>query len=476
MNAYPRTSLLARSVLAGLTLAALAAAAPAPATAQETRFVQIEANTAQAIPMKEAASEIFVSNPEIADVQANSPSLVYLFGKKPGDTTIFMANGNGKMLATLNVRVTHAVSRLRDVVKVLDPTERVRIDSVPGAIVLSGPVDSPSAAETITRAAEAFLVDAGKERVINRLTVTAPTQVSLRVRVAEVSRTVNQQLGINWNTAFSFGGFTLGLSQGRNIIDTSGSLTGLLAAPQNDAGIPGSYGGTWSDGNNTVNTVVDALAKEGLVTILAEPNLTALSGETASFLAGGEFPIPIAQQNNALSIEFKQFGVSLAFTPTVLDDGRISLKVRPEVSDVNNALGIKLSSTTVPGISTRRAETTVELASGQSFAIGGLLQNSLSTDLGKTPGLGDLPVLGPLFRSSNFQRKESELVILVTPILVRPVSSKALQLPTDGLEMTSQMDRFLNQRLARVRLAPGSSSPVSGSGVRLVGPSGFIVE
>ena len=461
-------------------------ARPAPAggrpdTAQPAagaRFIQIEANTARAIPIEGSAGEIFVSNPEIADVQSNTPHTLYLFGKKPGDASVFVADSEGRMLATINVRVTHAMSRLNEVMRVLDPDGRVRVESVPGALILSGSVASPALAANVQHAAESFLGDPSRERVINRMSVTAPTQVSLRVRVAEVSRTVTQNLGINWNSAFNFGNFTLGLSQGRDIVDETGALTGvansLIAAPTGTDGTPGSIGGSFRKGKSSLNSVVDALAREGLVTILAEPNLTALSGETASFLAGGEFPIPISQQNNALTIEFKQFGVSLAFTPTVLEDGRISLKVRPEVSDINRNLGITLAAVTVPGISTRRAETTVELGSGQSFAIGGLLQNSTASELGKTPGVGDLPVLGPLFRSTRFQRNESELVILVTPILVRPVSSGALPLPTDGLEAPSQLDRLLDQRLTQVR---ASSGPLAGgTNARLVGPSGFIVE
>ena len=478
-SASPRLTLVFMLMMSALLLM------PRPSAAQEAgaiapRTVEIEANTAEAIRLGENATEIFVSNPEIADVQAHSSRTLYVFGKKPGETTVFASNAQGRMLATLRVRVTHALSQLRGAIGQLGHAETVRVTSIPGALVLSGTVGTPGIAADIQRTAETFLVDPQRERVINHLGVTAPTQVSLRVRVAEVSRTVNQQLGINWNTAFGFGAFSLGLVQGRNILDVTGDITGvaggLLSAPTIQNATPSSIGGTYSGGRINANTVIDALANEGLITILAEPNLTALSGETASFLAGGEFPIPVAQQNNSLTIEFKQFGVSLAFTPTVLDDGRISLKVRPEVSEINNDLGIKLASTTVPGISTRRAETTVELGSGQSFAIGGLLQNNTASGLDKTPGLGDLPVLGPLFRSSRFQRNESELVIMVTPVLVKPVSGHGLALPTDGLEATSQMDRFLNQRLNRTHATPGIPMAAGGDTRRLVGPSGFIVE
>ncbi len=473
-----RGAALVLTLLAPLLITRPSAAQEAGATTP--RMVTIEANTAEAIRLGENATEIFVSNPEIADVQAHSSRTIYVFGKKPGDTTVFATNAQGRTLATLRVHVTHALSSLREAVGQLEHTQGVRVASIPGALVLSGTVDMPSVAADVQRTAETFLIDPQRERVINHIGVNAPTQVSLRVRVAEVSRTVNQQLGINWNAAFGFGAFSLGLVQGRSILDVTGDLTGtaggLLAAPTVGNVTPSSIGGNYTGSRANVNTVIDALASEGLITILAEPNLTALSGETASFLAGGEFPIPVAQQNNSITIEFKQFGVSLAFTPTVLDDGRISLKVRPEVSEINQDLGIKLASTTVPGISTRRAETTVELGSGQSFAIGGLLQNNTASGLEKTPGLGDLPVLGALFRSTRFQRNESELVIMVTPVLVKPTSGHGLGLPTDGLEATSQLDRFLDQRLNRTRPAAGVPMAAGTDTHRLVGPSGFIVE
>src|SRR5690606_8062510 len=220
------------------------------------------------------------------------------------------------------------------------------------------------------------------------------------------------------------GNFTFGLVSGRGVTNQAGQF---LRAPRANSAF-----GSWSSGDDFVNAALDALAEEGLVNLLAEPNLTALSGETASFLAGGEFPIPIDSDDDGLTIEFKEFGISLAFTPTVLSSNRISLRVRPEVSDLSENGAITINGLTIPALATRRAETTVELGSGQSFAIGGLLSTDIESAVSKYPGLGDLPILGSLFRSTRFQRNETELVILVTPYLVRPVDEPVMALPTDG--------------------------------------------
>jgi pilus assembly protein CpaC len=306
------------------------------------------------------------------------------------------------------------------------------------------------------------------------MSVAAPTQVNLRVRVAEVSREVTKLFGINWEGIFSPGDFLFGLATGR-AFTTAGGLPFLR--PSDAGGLGNSLSGTYSNGDVSVNGIVDALEREGLINVLAEPNLTALSGETASFLAGGEFPVPVGQDdNNNIEIQFKQFGVSLAFTPTVLSAGRISMRVRPEVSDLSDKGAIKLNDLVIPALSTRRAETTVELGSGQSFAIGGLISNSTRNNLDKVPGLGDVPVLGPLFRSTRFQRSESELVIIVTPYLVAPVGGARLATPRDGLEDPSDLQRLIEGRLARRSVAPGQEPAASAGNRRLVGPAGFMLD
>ncbi|MGI9435953.1 MAG: type II and III secretion system protein family protein, partial [Geminicoccaceae bacterium] len=280
--------------------------------------------------------------------------------------------------------------------------------------------------------------------------------------------------GFNWEALFNSGNFTFGFANGRDLFSDDGSI---FRAPANAGGnAPGIGFGSYNSNNASVSTAIDALAQEGLVTVLAEPNLTALSGETASFLAGGEFPIPVAADGNDIKIEFKEFGISLAFTPTVLAQNRISLKVRPEVSELSSTGAITVNGLTVPALATRRAETTVELGSGQSFAVGGLLSNDIQNTVSKFPGLGDLPVLGTLFRSQRFQTKETELVILVTPYLVRPVTEPVLATPIDGYEAPSDIERILEGRLHRARLHRGRGAPQGPDGQRLVGPIGFVLD
>jgi pilus assembly protein CpaC len=256
-----------------------------------------------------------------------------------------------------------------------------------------------------------------------------------------VSRTLAREIGFNFDIFGQVGGFSLGLATGRDIVGATGDL---LRAP----GGGSSIGIVRRTDSLDMNAVIDALEDDGLVTVLVEPNLTARSGETASFLSGGEFPIPVNQNQNGIVVEFKRFGVSLDFTPTVLDGGRIALKVRPEVSELNEAASVDIRDIRIPGLSVRRAETTVELASGQSFAIAGLLRASSSNSVRQVPFLGDIPVLGMLFRSTRFQRQETELVIIVTPYLVEPVSSPAaLRLPNEIMIPATSLGAMLGGRL-----------------------------
>jgi pilus assembly protein CpaC len=295
----------------------------------------------------------------------------------------------------------------------------------------------------------------------------------LRVQVGEVSREVTKILGFNWDALFSPGNFLFGIATGRDFTSDGGFplLRGVDQSGVNDA-----LFGSYSNGNVSVTGLIDALERNGLINMLAEPNLTALSGETASFLAGGEFPIPMDQDEEGITIEFKQFGVSLAFTPTVLTANRISMRVRPEVSDLSERGAIKLKDLEIPALATRRAETTVELGSGQSFAIGGLISNTTRNNLDKVPALGDLPVLGTLFRSTRFRRSEFELVIIVTPYLVAPVGAVAMALPNDGLEDPSDLERLIEGKLAVGGRRSGGTRTLATPWPRLVGAAGFMLD
>ena len=434
-----------------LTLATLAFAAPArQATAAGVKVIGADAvelvldvNKGRLLRLERAASTVFVADPEIADIQVKSPRLVYVFAKKPGQTTLFAVDGKERVLANLNLNVSHNLDQLRETLVKLHPKAKIKVSVAGGSVVLDGRVRSASTAENIRRLAIAY---AGKEEnVINRIGVDAPVQVNLRVRIAEITRGIDKQFGFNWSIIGSLGGLSLGLAT-TNPFNGGVTQQTLSAA----TGI-----GSWD-----LNAVIDAMEEEGLVTVLAEPNLTAMTGETASFLAGGEFPILVPDSDGRVTIEFKKFGVSLAFTPTILGESRINLHVRPEVSQLSNTNAVTLNNFEVPSLTTRRAETTVELGSGQSFAIAGLIQNNITQSLSKFPGLGDVPMLGSLFKSDRFQRDESELVIIVTPYVVRPVTAARMKAPTDGFQSPNDLERLLKGGVNRQSKKPAQARNV----------------
>ena len=389
--------------------------------------IRVEAGKARLIRLQRPAATVFVANSKVADVAVRSPTLIYLVGKTVGTTSLYVLDSAERLILNKDVSVGLDDTRLRDTIARQFPNSAVRVTSVNDTLVIEGSVASAVEGDEILRIASRFLRAGDAESrtsIINRLTVMAANQVNLRVRVAEVSRDASRALGFNWSGLASIGNAVVGLATGNPIFDAVGAV---IRPPDEDAIL----GGVKSKSVD-VNLLIDAMEKKGLVSILAEPNLTALSGEPASFLAGGEYPIPVPQGNNQVTIEYKRFGVSLSFVATVLEGGRINLTVRPEVSQLSSAGAITLNGITVPALTTRRAETTVDLASGQTFAIAGLIQNTSSTQISKFPGLGDIPILGELFKSRRFQENKSELVIIVTPYLVRP-SSQPLPTPVDIL-------------------------------------------
>ena len=424
--------------------------------------VTVEANKGSLVRLAAPANTVFIADPEICDIQVKSPKLVYLLGKKPGQTTLFAVGEDDQVLANINVTVTQNLSRLNAAVQNLYPDAEVSFSSVEDSIVIDGLVGNSSMSENIRRLTTRFIGEDAD--VINRLGVTAPVQVNLRVRVAEISRDIEKQLGFNWAIIGDIG--KLGLKV------TTFNPFSVGATPDNLTANVGL--GDWD-----INAMIDALDDEGLISILAEPNLTSLSGETASFLAGGEFPILVPQGDTRVTVEFKKYGVSLAFTPTILNQGRINLHVRPEVSALSSEGAISVpvgldSILQIPALKTRRAETTVELGSGQSFAIAGLLENSVSHDIHKFPFLADVPVLGNLFKSDRFRRNESELVIIITPYVVRP-SPTRMAGPTDGFSPPSDVGRIMHGPW-RQNPVKGSPGTVGRDGSRLIGPAGYLLD
>lgn len=393
------------------------------------------------------AATVFVADPSIADVQPPNASSVFVFGKKPGSTTLFALTPEGRPILAYNVVVEYDLSTLQQSISDAAPGSNVQLKRTPHGLVLTGAVPTPEASANLQSIAQRY---AGPhETVLNMLQVGGSTQVNLRVRVAEVSRSVSRQLGFNWNVALSnIGSFAVGAATG---LPTAGlsSFNGGVAGGNGSSSSSPTLSGTYSSSKGTAQGTLDAMADEGLVTLLAEPNLTTTSGEPASFLAGGEYPIPIPQGLGSVAIEYKQYGVSVSFTPTVLSSGMISMKVSPEVSELSSAGAVTIpNGGTVPALISRRANTTVQLGSGQSFAIGGLIQNNAQNNIAKVPWLGDIPILGALFRSTRFQRDETELVIVVTAYIVHP-SDKVPTLPTDEVRQTSDLERlFLDRSVA----------------------------
>lgn len=421
--------------------------------------LSIQTGKGRMLRLPEDVDAIFVAEPAIADIQIKSPRMVYLFGKLPGETTIYAVTKDETVVLNQRIQVAHNLDPLNELIQAIHPEALVDIQSLNNTIVLTGLVPDISTAEDIYQLAGQVLGEGG--RIMNRIKVAGANQVNLRVRVAEVDRQISKQLGFDWDVLRQTGSLAIGfatIGAGSVTSATTNVVTGSL-----------------SSGNWDVNSVIDALDNEGLITVLAEPNLTAMNGEVANFLAGGEFPIPIAQGDDTISITFKQFGVSLSFSPQTLDAGRINIKVITEVSQLSDAGAVQFTGFAIPALTTRRAETTVELRSGQSFAIAGLLQNVTNQAVEDFPGLADLPIIGPLFKSERFRTNETELLIVVTPYLVRPANTQ-LALPTDGYVAPTDAERFLGQR-NRPRVPNANAAPQDRNGRSGdVGEAGFIVR
>ena len=385
-------------------------------------------NKSQILKVDQPFSDLLVGNDKIADVIPLTNRTVYILGKSLGTTSLSIYGKGKALLAIVDLVVTHNVDNLKRRIFDLFPDEKVEVRSVNDSVALSGTVSSGARVGQIVALAERY----APGKITNLLKAKGSQQVMLAVRFAEVKRSAFKELGINSSAFAESGSTTFSML---NLFPGAAAVTGVGTLAQGDF-----FGGD-------IQVLLDALERKGVVKTLAEPNLIALSGDTANFLAGGEFPIPVAQNtsgnNSTITVEFKEFGVSLAFTPTVLHDSLISLEVRPEVSAIDDAASVTVSGLRVPGLTTRRAHTTVELKDGQSFAIAGLLQSELRDGIRQLPFAGDIPVLGALFRSADYQRDETELVIIVTPHLVKPAAKDQLALPTDFTGTTNDAEFFL---------------------------------
>ena len=487
LTAYAKGQSMNRRLVSTLltataALAPLAALAPmlaaTPAAAQSvTRPVQdiaLSIGRGQLITVPGRMTDVFVADDTVADVQVKSTNQLYVFGKSAGVTTVYASNSAGDVVWSSNLRVGSNIDTVDQMMRLAMPDAKIAVTTIGSStVLLTGTIAAPEDAAEAERLVKAFVGD--KTNVISRLKMSTPLQVNLQVRISEVSRSLVKSMNSNLTTADSSGGFQFGIGQGRGPGTTFGQGIALGVGNKPYVYLPDPTGAAVSATNplgliKTLGTdiatttglttlagqgklfglsilgALDAGETAGLVTTLAQPNLTAVSGETADFLAGGEFPIPTSQGLGTTSIEYKKYGVSLSYTPTVLANGRISLRVRPEVSELSSQGAVTLNGFTVPALTTRRAETTVELGSGQSFMIAGLLKNGTANSVNKLPGAGDIPILGTLFRSTSFQRGETELVIVVTPYLVQPVDANAIKLPTDGYQAPNDVQRIFGNQ------------------------------
>lgn len=460
---------------------------PPPSGATVSQPITVQAGTGVLLRLPQPAATVMSAEPNVARVQPASPSSLFLMGVAPGRTTVIATTGAGTAIVQYDVTVTPgaigampggvpaapagvSAATARAIQANIGGTVQgagaVRVRAAGNEVIVTGTVPNAAAAQQAEAIARAYLGE--KANVIDQLTVLGSIQVNVRVRVAEIDRQITRQLGINWQALGTIGSIGKLPAATLNLPGTVAGTTNAVASAACASGLALSV---QCQGIN-FNGIIDALAQDQLATILAEPNLTVLSGDTASFLAGGEFPVPVAGNGNngstTITVEYKAFGVSLAIIPTVLSPSRLNLRVRPEVSQLSQtgAINIPISggTLTIPALTVRRAETTVELGSGQSFAIAGLLQRTSVNADNALPGLGEVPVLGALFKSNAFQRGDSELVIIVTPFIVQPASSpQALRAPTDHFRPATDLDRILFGRQV---------APTTGEGV----DAGFILK
>ncbi len=463
------------------------------AASRSTRTLALPLGKSAVIELPVDARDVMVTNPKIADVVLSTPRRIYVMGQAAGQTDATFVDGMGRQILRLNVRVDQDTSAVSQTLERILPGSSIRTDAVNQSVILSGEVQSAADADKAIKIAASFV--GGPDHVINMMNVAQPEQVMLKVRIVEVNRQIIKQLGVSLSALIS------------KVGDSNFSFAQAATYGVNGALEGGATGGDQyanRAGTKTADAIIGAFERVGLIRTLAEPNLTAVSGESAKFLAGGEFPVPAGSALTA-SVEYKNFGVGLGFTPVVLSKGRISLKLSTEYSVLSSVGALTVAgtnttnladgassstsgsgsttpptttssasanSTTYPALSVRRAETVVELPSGGSMMIAGLLQSSTQQDISSLPGLMQLPVLGALFRSRDFQQNDSELVVIVTPYLVTSTSADKIQTPADGLQIADDVSAIL---LGRINKSFSKPAPPP-AGRTYEGPFGYVVE
>jgi pilus assembly protein CpaC len=430
-------------------------------SSQKSASIRLTGGKSETVRTDRTFADVIVSDPEIADVVPLTDRSLSILGKKIGTTRVSVYGGDKGLVGVFDIEVTHDTSVLGTELRERFPSARLRVASVNGRILLSG-----SAPDAVTVDAAVSIAKHFGSEVINSVRVMQPQQVMLEVRFVEASRTAGRELGINWNVIARNASAATGAFAGGGL----GAIPIALASGNTPFGL--AIGRMVGNGVE-VDTMIQALEGKGLVRRLAEPNLIALSGDTASFLAGGEFPIPVASNRDAITVEWKRYGVGLAFTPTVLQNGVINLKIEPEVSQLDPGNVIQIGGLRLPSLTVRRANTTIELRDGQSFAIAGLLQSIDTSDQKQFPWLGDVPVIGPLLRSTQYQKQETDLAIIVTPHLVRPTRpGDGLKTPLDNTVAGNDADLFINGRAELTPRQLGDEVPAA----RPIRPLGHILD
>lgn len=464
-----------------------------PAFAQSTVNKSVSSQQPMILPTGQSVkvdlpanvSDVLVGDPRVADVQVRSPRQIWIFGKETGDTSISATDASGRVIYSAKIRVAPRLDSIDEVFRLAMPGADIKITPIAGGVLLTGTVLNPQDVKEAEELARFYLNNSslgaagGEVKVIARIRTGTPYQVNLQVRIAEVSRSLAKEISSNFTTRDANGSNAVfGIGRGRQATITNsanplnlpiinacasfalpvgcglqlpfnpqtGQFFNNLASTQfNFANVAGS---------NILNVAgklfgldvaaaFDLAERSGLSSTLANPNLTAISGETGEFLAGGSFPIPVSDAFGSISVQQQSYGINLRYTPEVMSDGRIRLRLRTEVSDITSQGAVRINGTEIPALLTRMAETTVELGSGQSLMIGGLLSNQASSSVDKYPGIGDVPIVGALFRSNGWKRNQTELVIMVTPYLVQPVSESDIKLPTDGYNTPNDLERIL---------------------------------
>jgi pilus assembly protein CpaC len=432
---------------AGMLGVALASTALTPVSAQTLQVLKGSQSAPLNVPMNRAVvvesdtpfAELSIANPGIADISTLSDKTIYVLGKTPGRTTLTLLSPEGKLISNVEVQVTPDIAEFKERLQQILPGETIEVRTANDGIVLSGTVSSTAKLDRALDLANRY----APERVSNLMSVGGTQQVMLKVRFAEMQRSVSKSLSASLGV---MGGNTAGIAAGTGVLSDGTKLNSLLTGngtvtSPNEAEGRMSLG--FSAGALEFAVLLEALESKGVVRTLAEPNLTALSGQEAKFLAGGEYPIPVSSGDGTITVEYKPFGVEMNFTPVVVDGDLINLTINAAVSSIDSSTTLQTGGFSINAFKRRETSTTVEMRDGESFAIAGLLQDDFRDLNGQVPWLGDIPIIGTLFRSAEYQRAQSELVIIVTPHLVTPTRGEALALPTDRVRLPTEKELFL---------------------------------